>query len=104
MNMRKNIKKQTVRLNEVEYAKLKLLAEDSGLSMESLIRKLIMGENLRVKPPEAYGEILRQLSAIGNNINQIAYWANATKGISSKEIHDAIVLVQQAFSLVKETL
>ena len=102
--MRQNVKKQTVRLTAEEYTKLKSLAKEAGVSMEALIRKLIMGETLRPRPPDCYTDILRQLSAIGNNINQIAYWANATKGISSKEIHDATMLVQQAFALVKETL
>ena len=102
--MRENVKKQTVRLTAEEYTKLKTLAADAGLSMESLIRKLIMGETLRPRPPDCYTDILRQLSAIGNNINQIAYWANATKGISSNEIHDAAMLVQQAFTLVKKIL
>lgn len=102
--MRQNVKKQTVRLTSEEYTKLNSLAKEAGISMEALIRKLIMGETLRPRPPDCYTDILRQLSAIGNNINQIAYWANATKGISSNTIHDATVLVQQAFALVKETL
>ena len=102
--MRQNVKKQTVRLTADEYAHLRQLAKDAGMPMEPLIRKLIMGEKLRPRPPDAYADILRELSAIGNNINQIAYWANATRGISSNEIYDAIALIQRAFSLVKETL
>lgn len=102
--MRQNVKKQTVRLTADEYAHLKQLATDAGMPMEPLIRKLIMGERLRPRPPGAYADILRELSAIGNNINQIAYWANATKSISGSEIHEAAVLVQRAFTLVKETL
>ncbi len=102
--MRQNVKKQTVRLTAEEYIHLKQLAEEAGMPMEPLIRKLIMGERLRPRPPDAYADILRELSAIGNNINQIAYWANATKGISSSQIHDAAALVQRAFTLVKETL
>lgn len=102
--MRQNVKKQTVRLTEAEYSHLKQLAADAGMPMEPTIRKLIMGEKLRPRPPGAYAGILRELSAIGNNINQIAYWANATKGISNEQIHDAAALVQRAFSLVKETL
>ena len=102
--MRQNVKKQTVRLIVDEYAHLKQLATDTGMPMEPLIRKLIMGERLRPRPPDAYTDILRELSAIGNNINQIAYWANATKSISDNEIHEAAALVQRAFALVKEAL
>ena len=102
--MRQNVKKQTVRLNAEEYAHLKQLAKDAGMPMEPLIRKLIMGESLRPHPPDAYADILRELSAIGNNINQIAYWANAQRGITNTQVEDAVALVQKAFALVKETL
>lgn len=102
--MRQNVKKQTVRLTADEYARLKWLATETELSMESLIRQLIMNVQLRPRPPDEYAALLRELSAIGNNINQIAYWANATKGISNQQIQDAAALVQRAFLLVKENL
>ena len=102
--MRQNVKKQTVRLNAEEYAHLKQLAADAGMPMEPLIRKLIMGERLRPRPPDAYADILRELSAIGNNINQIAYWANAQRGITNTQVEDAVALVNRAFALVKESL
>lgn len=101
--MRVNVKKQTVRLTAEEYAHLKEIAAIAQLPMETVIRQLIMGVDLRPRPPDEYAAILRELSAIGNNINQIAYWANATKGISSQQIHDAAALVQRAFLLVKDS-
>ena len=102
--MRQIAKTILLRLTEEEYTHLQATAEIAGLKIEPTIRKLIMGETLRPRPPDSYTEILRQLSAIGNNINQIAYWANATKEVSSNEIHDAALLVQKAFTLVKENL
>lgn len=102
--MRENVKKQTVRLTAEEYAHLKELSSTANMSMEALIRQMIMGVQLRPRPPDEYAALLRELSAIGNNINQIAYWANATKGISNQQIHDAAALVQRAFILVKENL
>lgn len=102
--MRKIAKSVLLRLTAEEYAHLQSLMEAAGLKMEPLIRKLIMGEVLRPRPPDQYTDILRELSAIGNNINQIAYWANATKDISGQQIHEAAALVQRAFALVKETL
>ena len=102
--MRQNVKKQTVRLTAEEYIHLKQLAEEAGMPMEPLIRKLIMGKNLCPHPPDAYTDLLRELSAIGNNINQIAYWANAQRGITNTQVEDAIALVNRAFALVKESL
>lgn len=102
--MRQNVKKQTVRLNAEEYAHLRQLAKDAGMPMEPLIRKLIMGKKLYPHPPDAYTGLLRELSAIGNNINQIAYWANAQKGITDRQVEDAVALVNRAWRLIKETL
>ena len=45
-----------------------------------------------------------QLSAIGNNVNQIAYWANAQQSASEADIQEAAALVRRAWRLVKETL
>ena len=76
----------------------------TGLSVSVLIRKLIAGVQLRPRPPDDYTKLLRELSAIGNNINQIAYWANAQKSIHEAEIVDAAVLAKKAWELVKNGL
>ena len=67
----------------------------TGLSVSVLIRKLIAGVQLRPRPPGEYTRLLRELSAIGNNVNQIAYWANARKSIHEAEIVDAVQLVRK---------
>ena len=104
MHMRQNTKSILVRLDDREYAHLKTLCQTTGMKTEPLMRQLILGVQLRPRPPDAYADLLRELSAIGNNINQIAYWANVTKGISQGQISEATALVRRAFSLVKETL
>ena len=76
----------------------------TGLSVSVLIRKLIAGAQLRPRPPDEYTKLLRELSAIGNNVNQIAYWANARKSIHEAEIVDAVQLVRKAWELVKNGL
>ena len=55
----------------------------------------------RPAPPTA---LLRELSAIGNNVNQIAYWANAQQSIREEDIREAAALIRQAWQLVKETV
>ncbi len=102
--MREIRKSILLRLTEEEYAHLLSLSETTGLKREPLIRQLIMGTQLRPRPPDAYADLLRELSAIGNNINQIAYWANARKHIAANEIHEAAALARRAFFLVKEKL
>lgn len=63
-----------------------------------------MGVNIQPKPPDTYAALPRELSAIGNNVNQIAYWANTTKGISKTEFAEAAALVRCAWRFVKDTL
>lgn len=47
----KPYKTMTLRLNATEYAHLCRQAEVTGLKKEPLVRQLIMGVNLRPRPP-----------------------------------------------------
>lgn len=91
-------------MDETEYRHLQEQCSVTGLSVSVLIRKLIAGVQLRPRPPGEYTKLLRELSAIGNNVNQIAYWANARKSIHEAEIVDAVQLVRKAWELVKNGL
>jgi len=91
-------------LADKEYAHLNELCESSGLSASAVIRQTLASTQLRPRPPDQYAALLRELSAIGNNINQIAYWANAQKNIREAEIVDAAVLARRAWELVKNGL
>ena len=102
--MRKRNRHVSVWMNEQEYRHLKKQAELAGLGIDPFLRALTAGVQLRPRPPDTYAALLRELSAIGNNVNQIAYWVNATKGIGKAEIAEAAALVRQAWRMVKETL
>jgi len=102
--MRKRTRHVSVWMNETEYQHLKKQAEIAGMGLDPFIRSLIAGVQLRPRPPDEYTRLLRELSAIGNNINQIAYWANATRSIREPEIVYAVVLAKKAWELVKNGL
>ena len=102
--MRKRNLHVSVWMNEQEYRHLKKQAELAGLGIDPFIRSLVAGVQIRPRPPDTYAALLRELSAIGNNVNQIAYWANARRGITESEIKEAAELVRKAWRLVKETL
>ena len=91
-------------LDDKEYIHLNQLCATSGLSASAVLRQILSGTQLRPRPPDQYTALLRELSAIGNNINQIAYWANATRSIREPEIVDAVVLAKKAWELVKNGL
>ena len=91
-------------LNEAEHQHLEQLCQTTGLSASVVLRKLISETELSPHPPEVYAKLLRELSAIGNNLNQLAYWANARKHTSEQELQEAIQLTKQAWSLLKDGL
>ncbi len=102
--MRKRNRHVSVWMNEQEYRHLKRQAEVAGMGMDPFIRSLVLGIQLRPRPPDTYAALLRELSAIGNNVNQIVHNTNASKSASQAEIDEAVKLVRQAWRLVKDTL
>lgn len=75
--MRKRNVQILFRLNDEEAAYLYGLVEKSGRSKEALLRSMLMGYQLCEKPDPEFYQILWELSAIGNRINQLAAKANA---------------------------
>ncbi len=91
-------------LNDKEFAHLTAQCEITGLSTSVLIRQVLAGVQLRHKPPNEYASLLRELSAIGRNINQIAFWVNTARSASESQIVEAAVLAREAWELVKRSL
>ena len=89
-------------LNDTEYEHLTEQCSVTGLSASAIVRELILGVELHPRPPDSSKAILRELAAIGNNVNQIAHWANAKKGVTDPEMETAAALVRKAYQLVKE--
>lgn len=94
----------TLRLSDEELKHLKDQVVASGLTTQTFLRLLIAGQKIKPRRPEVFIDLLHELSAIGNNINQIAHWANAQKSIHEPEIVEAAVLANRAWRLVKDTL
>lgn len=74
--MKRTIKKQFW-LSKPEAQDLQKKAKKSCLTEAALVRLLIRGYEPREKPDERFYDAMRELSAIGNNINQLALKANA---------------------------
>lgn len=74
--MKRNIKKQFwVSCDEAEDLHNK--AQKTCLTEASLIRLLIRGYEPKERPDERFYDVMRELSAIGNNIHQLSAKANA---------------------------
>ena len=75
--MRKRNVQILFRMTEEEAEHLYNLVRKSGYSKEALLRAMVKGYRLCEKPDPEFYKILRELSAIGNRINQLAAKANA---------------------------
>ena len=58
----------------------------TGLPQSSVIRMLIKGYEPREKPDERFYDVMRELSAIGNNINQLAVKANTLGFVDAPQL------------------
>lgn len=93
-------KKISIRLSEKEYAHLKEQAGLAGLKIEPFLRNLISGVKMKPRPQEEWAELIRQISAVGNNINQIAHRANI-HGLTDKQ---TLFNVQQELAKIRQKM
>jgi hypothetical protein len=77
---KRNIEKHIL-MNKAEAQDLQKKAKRACLSEGGLIRLLIRG-----KPDERFYDVMRELSAIGNNINQLAAKANTLGFVDAPQL------------------
>ena len=83
-----------LRLTEKELQYLNRQTEQSGLSREKYLRALIMGETIRPRPCTHHEDLLRKVSGLCNNANQVAHRANST-GVAGQESVDKMIRISQ---------
>lgn len=93
-----------VRLTETEHIHLKNQAATAGFKVEPFVRSLINGSKLKPRPTNEYACLLREISAIGNNINQIARRVNSQGYAGQNEIHEAAHLAAEALKIIREEM
>ena len=74
----------------------------AGRPIEPFIRALITGVELRPRPPDELAELLRQLSGMAVNINQIARVANASGFVRMEDIEQIKAMQGMLWQAVKE--
>lgn len=87
--MGRTIKKQFW-LSREEAEALKRNAEKTCLTETALVRLLITGFEPREKPDTAFHQDMNRLSAIGNNLNQIAARLNSSGEIDGAQLKEEI--------------
>ena len=74
--MKRRVKKQFW-LSPQDARELKRKAKLCGITETAVIRILLHGYEPKEKPDDRFYDVMRQLSAIGNNLHQITVKANA---------------------------
>jgi len=100
--MLKRNKQVIIRLTEGEYAALRDKANAAGLKISPLIRRMINDCTIKPRPPDSYRELVREIAAVGNNVNQIAHLANSIGSVSEMQVWETTELLRQIWRLVQE--
>lgn len=100
--MRKRNHVIPVRLNAKELRFLEEQVEKSGLSREEYIRSIVMGGEVRARPCEHHTELLRKISGLCNNANQLAHVANSTGFAGRQSVDEMTRIAREVWRAVKE--
>ncbi len=99
------IKRTTViplRLNKKELTHLNNLANKSGLSREKVLRGFINNTDIKQKPCTHHAELIRKISGLCNNANQLAFKANSTGIATQESIDEMLRITKEIWTEIKE--
>lgn len=94
----------TLRLSEVEYRRITRRAKSCGLSKSAYVRQLIVGYEPRESPPADYFSMTHELKEIGNNLNQLAFVANATGLIDEAAYYEEVVHLRDSLRRIEKAV
>jgi hypothetical protein len=90
-----------LRLNEREYRHLCEQVKISGLSREEYLRSLILDKEIHPRPCTHHAELVRQISGLCNNANQLAHRANST-GVAGQQSVDEMTRIAKEVWRISE--
>ena len=81
----------SVRMSPEELRTVNERAVDCGKCLSTYLREVALGTVPRARPRRLEQEAVYQLGRIGNNLNQLAYVANATGRLAAEQrLHDVL--------------
>jgi hypothetical protein len=98
--MRKRNIQIITRLDKDEHQRFQKRVKKSGLSQEAYIRHLIGGLVPTDIPPPDYYSMMRELHAIGGNLNQIARKAHVLNVIDVKRYDENVAALNKAVTSI----
>jgi hypothetical protein len=91
-------------LDEKEAESLNKKVIRSGLSRENYLRHIIGGLVPTDAPPPDYYSMMRELHAIGTNLNQVAQKAHVLNVIDVKRYEDNVAALNKAIIKITEAV
>lgn len=93
----------SIRLSVYEHGLWEQKAKQAGMDMSKYFRHLLStGGRVDENAARERQKLLWEISAIGNNINQIAKWANTNKYILSSELREVWDCLKEIRELVSK--
>ena len=97
-------KKLSLRLSEKEYKRITRRAKSCGLMKSAYVRQLIVGYEPKESPPADYFAMTSELKEIGNNLNQLAFIANATGLIDEAAYYENVIHLRDSLRRIEQTV
>ena len=91
-----------LRLNEREYRHLCEQVKTSGLSREEYLRSLILDKEIHPRPCTHHAELVRKISGLCNNANQLAHRANSTGVAGQQSVDEMLRVAKEVWREIKE--
>lgn len=93
--MRKRPIRVEVYLNEKEHQCLCVLCKETNLNKTTLIRYLIQGYVPTQAPPADYHKLIREIRAVGNNLNQTLVIAKSNGILNVPDLRQEILVLRE---------
>ena len=92
------------RVKERQYEKLKKEAERSNFNtVTSFCKQICLNKKVKIlKDYSIYKNLVKQINAIGNNINQIARYCNTAKELDKNVLEELKKINKQLQEILKE--
>ena len=89
-------------LNEKEYENLCRLCKETNLNKGRLIRLLLEGYVPPSAPPVDYKKLIREVRAVGNNINQILFYVNENEILNVPDLNTELKKLREVEKFIRE--
>lgn len=89
-------------LTEDDFKQLSELSDKTGLSKAKVLRYLIRGCHLSEAPPADYHKMIREIRAVGNNLNQTLIIARTNGILNVPDLRQEILDLRKVEKEIRE--